>query len=42
MARMHADELEIREELVRGLIEEQFPEWADSQWGILFSQLWVK
>src|SRR5437762_11178192 len=29
MARMHADELEIGEALVRGLLDEQFPEWAD-------------
>jgi aminoglycoside phosphotransferase (APT) family kinase protein len=29
MARMHADELEIDDALVRGLLGEQFPEWAD-------------
>jgi aminoglycoside phosphotransferase (APT) family kinase protein len=29
MARMHADELEIDEALVRRLLAEQFPEWAD-------------
>jgi aminoglycoside phosphotransferase (APT) family kinase protein len=29
MPRMHVDELEIDEELVRRLIAEQFPEWAD-------------
>ena len=29
MARMHVDELEIDEALVRGLLGEQFPEWAD-------------
>lgn len=29
MARMHADELEIDEALVRRLLTEQFPEWAD-------------
>jgi len=29
MARMHADELEIDEPLVRLLLEEQFPHWAD-------------
>jgi aminoglycoside phosphotransferase (APT) family kinase protein len=28
MAKMHDDELELDESLVRGLIEEQFPEWA--------------
>jgi aminoglycoside phosphotransferase (APT) family kinase protein len=27
--RMHEDELEIGEELVHGLVSEQFPEWAD-------------
>jgi aminoglycoside phosphotransferase (APT) family kinase protein len=29
MARMHEDELELGEELVRTLLGEQFPEWAD-------------
>jgi aminoglycoside phosphotransferase (APT) family kinase protein len=29
MARMHTDELEIDEALVRGLLREQFPEWVD-------------
>jgi aminoglycoside phosphotransferase (APT) family kinase protein len=29
MARMHIDELEIDEGLVRGLVGEQFPEWID-------------
>jgi len=29
MAGMHADELEIDEPLVRRLVAEQFPEWAD-------------
>lgn len=29
MARMHIDELEIDEALVRGLLGEQFPEWID-------------
>lgn len=29
MPRMHVDELEIDEELVHGLVAEQFPEWAD-------------
>ena len=29
MARMHADELDIDEPLVRRLLAEQFPEWAD-------------
>ena len=29
MARMHVDELEINEALVRRLLAEQFPEWAD-------------
>jgi aminoglycoside phosphotransferase (APT) family kinase protein len=29
MTRMHADELELREELVRSLLTEQFPEWAE-------------
>ena len=29
MARMHADELEVDEALVRRLLVEQFPEWAD-------------
>ncbi|MGZ4397227.1 MAG: aminoglycoside phosphotransferase family protein, partial [Gaiellaceae bacterium] len=29
MARMHADELEIDEPLVRRLLAQQFPEWAD-------------
>jgi len=28
MTRMHEDELDIEEELVRGLVDEQFPEWA--------------
>jgi aminoglycoside phosphotransferase (APT) family kinase protein len=28
MAKMHADELELDESLVRALLEEQFPEWA--------------
>ena len=28
MPKMHADELEIDEALVRALIDEQFPEWA--------------
>jgi hypothetical protein len=26
---MHADELQIDERLVRGLLAEQFPEWAE-------------
>jgi aminoglycoside phosphotransferase (APT) family kinase protein len=29
MSRMHEDELELDERLVRGLLAEQFPEWAD-------------
>ena len=29
MAKMHADELEIDETLVRCLLAEQFPEWVD-------------
>jgi aminoglycoside phosphotransferase (APT) family kinase protein len=29
MTRMHEDELELGEELVRSLLAEQFPEWAD-------------
>ena len=29
MTRMHADELEIDEALVRRLLADQFPEWAD-------------
>jgi aminoglycoside phosphotransferase (APT) family kinase protein len=29
MARMHVDELEIDEALVRRLLGEQFPEWVD-------------
>jgi aminoglycoside phosphotransferase (APT) family kinase protein len=29
MARMHADELQIDDALVRGLLADQFPEWAD-------------
>lgn len=29
MARMHADELPIGDELVRRLVDEQFPEWSD-------------
>jgi aminoglycoside phosphotransferase (APT) family kinase protein len=29
MVKMHADELQIEEGLVRGLLAEQFPEWAD-------------
>jgi aminoglycoside phosphotransferase (APT) family kinase protein len=28
MVRMHRDEIDISEALVRGLIEEQFPKWA--------------
>jgi hypothetical protein len=27
--KVHEDELEIDDELVRGLVDEQFPQWAD-------------
>lgn len=35
MARMHADELEIDEALVRRLLADQFPEWADLPLGLV-------
>jgi len=31
VSRVHADELAIDERLVRALLEEQFPDWADLQ-----------